>query len=182
MLKQATQGYPIKKSCLEQLSLLFFDSHGKRFKQVLAYDILKFCFDELQAAQNRIQRHLEGYLSSLESSHISFLNECLRFIYLSGILAQGEKTTKVLFEGIDLSPIVYFCGSPLLKKNAVKVVFLGSFWKVILKVKQSHTLQMPDWVENAIVSIFPVSFQPIEMPVEVELMSEEQQMLILTKE
>lgn len=161
--------YMIKKTCLEQLTLILFDVTSKRGKQLFsghvstgARDLFAFLVYEIVASYNTCQGYLRQQASLLDLNQQTFISECFRFIFYSAILYSDEPEIKGFFNKLRqlyqpkdkqdqdmqayeqfLTASVFFSGSTVMKNNALKAIFITVFHPVILNTKISKQ-QLPN--------------------------------------
>ena len=102
ILQSSKQDYQIKKSSLEQLTMLLFDYQGKRAKilfgeQTGIEDCFTYILNEVLDAFNTAKESLQGKVSALGREHLLFVNECLRFMFYAYIFYNQEASVKGLF-------------------------------------------------------------------------------------
>ena len=134
----ATTDYQIKKSCLDQLTLVLFDVKRSKvlFKNETsagARNLFAFLIHEIVQTHNTCTGYLQDKTSFLDVSHQAYINECFRFIFTAAVLLPEEPEIKGFFSKIrqlysqkELSPeakafeqfinaTVFLCGSQMVR-------------------------------------------------------------------
>ena len=151
--------FGIRKSSLEQLILLLFDCEQKRGKVLFTnsgvQDVFTFILEEVLTAYKSVKTYLNECLDSLPEGQLGYLDQCLRFLFFAYIFYQDEPVVRATFDKIRsfsmprketadakveefetlLNAMVFFCGSPILRKNAIRMLYLQVFHPLWLKVK-----------------------------------------------
>jgi hypothetical protein len=94
----------MKKSCLEQLTLILFDIQSKRGKLLFksqmstgSRDLFAFLVHEIETSYNTCMGYLRQQATLLELSHLNYISECFKFIFFSSVLYQEESEIKGFF-------------------------------------------------------------------------------------
>lgn len=93
-----------------------------------------------------------------------------------------------------LNALIFFCGSPVLRKNALRMAYLLVFHPLWLKFKTTKqqatqwrtkrviSVLVPDFCQDTFVMMIPYQQQVVKMPLRTDLMlSEEQKHFISAK-
>ena len=92
--------YSIKKSCLDQLTLLLFDSIGKRGKALFKPNphttehLFSFIISEILSAFTTCEGYLRKQVGLMEQEHVIYINECLHFIGIAYVMYCEESIVK----------------------------------------------------------------------------------------
>lgn len=90
ILMTTNNDYVVKKSSLEQLTMLLFDQLGRRGRTLYEGDLFNRVLDDIVEAYNTVQEKFAGKLAGLGREHLLYLNECLRFVFYSYIFYNQE--------------------------------------------------------------------------------------------
>lgn len=102
ILESPSQDYGIKKSSLEQLTMVLFDLGNKRgrfmFSQCeAAQDVFTFVLGEVLSAYESSKRCKICKVSNLPKEQVLFVNECIRFLVYSYIFFNDEEVIQTFF-------------------------------------------------------------------------------------
>jgi len=107
ILQSPQQDFSIKKTSLEQLTMVLFDVQNKRgrfmFSQCeAAQDVFTFVLDEVLLAYESSKNCKICQVSSLPKERIWFINECLRFMVYSYIFFNDEEVVQTFFNKVKV--------------------------------------------------------------------------------
>ena len=157
ILTSAKSDFSLRKSSLEQLTMLLFDTQKKGKSLFLnqgVADVFTFLVQEILTAYKTSKTYLGELVNELPNDQLQYIDQCLKFVALSQIFYSEEPPVKDLFDKIRsftsqkvdyqqcecfdslLHACVYFSGSQL-RKNAARVLYLLIFSPVILRTKIS---------------------------------------------
>jgi hypothetical protein len=105
ILQNARSDYQLRKSSLEQLTLLLFDCDQKRGRALFQNksnitDVFSFVLNELLTSYNTAKIYLGERTSDLGPEQISYVDICLRFIFFAYVFFPEEVKVKQLFEKV----------------------------------------------------------------------------------
>ena len=140
-------------------------------------DVFTFVLGELLAAYRSAKTYLNESLDGLPEGQVDYLEQCLRFLFFAYIFYQDEPIVRATFDKIRafsmprkqtadakveefetlLNALVFFCGSTVLRKNAIRMVYLMVFHPLWLKVKTSKQ-QATAWRTKRVVSVLVPDF------------------------
>lgn len=104
ILQNARSDYTIRKSSLEQLTLLLFDCDQKRGKVLFSnqgvIDVFTFVVDEILSAYKTTKTYLGEKVTELPAEQITYLDQCLKFVFFAYTFFQEEKVVRTLFDKI----------------------------------------------------------------------------------
>lgn len=167
ILQNARSDYTIRKSSLEQLTLLLFDCDQKRGKVLFSnqgvIDVFTFVVDEILSAYKTTKTYLGEKVTELPAEQITYLDQCLKFVFFAYTFFQEEKVVRTLFDKIRsfsststgseakveqfetiLNALIFFSGCKTLRKHAMRLLYLVVFNPFWLRVKVSK-LQAHAW-------------------------------------
>lgn len=103
ILQNVRSDYQLRKSSLEQLTLLLFDVSHKRGRALFTNesgvtDVFSFVLGELLTQYNTVKTYSGEKVNELQSDQILYIEHCLKFIFFSFVFFQEEKKVKDLFE------------------------------------------------------------------------------------
>lgn len=148
ILQSPQQDYSIKKSSLEQLTMVLFDLQNKRGRFLFsqsqaAQDVFSYVLDEVLMTYESNKTCQKCRVSNLAKDHLLFVNECLRFMVYAYIFFNDEPVVSGFFNAIKgmtaakrsgaettskfeqlLTALVYFLGSQLLRENCTMLLYI----------------------------------------------------------
>ena len=88
ILQNVRSDYQLRKSSLEQLTLLLFDVTHKRGRALFTNesgvtDVFSFVLGELLTQYNTAKTYLGEKINELQSDQIAYIEHCLKFIFFS---------------------------------------------------------------------------------------------------
>ena len=140
---------------------MLFDCEQKRGKVLFVNrgvdDVFTFVLNELLSSYRSAKTYLNESLQGLAEGQVEYLEQCLRFIFFSYIFYQDEPVVRGTFDKIRafsqprkettdakaqdfeqiLNALVFFAGSPVLRRNALRTLYLAVLHPFWLKFKQS---------------------------------------------
>ncbi|CDW71951.1 UNKNOWN [Stylonychia lemnae] len=217
LLMSSTQDYVIKKQCLDQLTLILFDVTSKKGKiffktEISIKDVFSFIIGEVVSSFNTCYGYLRQQVSLLDMNQINYVNGCLKFLVLIYCIYFDEAELKQFFDKFktltqlkerqeDLkiqenfqSAVLFFIGSNILRKNAVRLLQIILFHQVYLMqklqrqqqpngiVKKNLVIYAPDFIVNAFIMTLPHYSQIVKQPMRDDLvLTEEQKMYVQSR-
>ena len=105
ILQSSQQDYSIKKSSLEQLTMILFDVQAKRGRLLFdghqgIQDVFTYVVDEIIAAYNTSKNCLKKKVGQLGRDQVLFVNECLRFAFYSYLFFNTEEVIQGFFNKV----------------------------------------------------------------------------------
>lgn len=181
ILMSSGSDYQIKRSCLEQLTLILFNTSSKRGSQLFksqvsagARDLFSFLVHEVNTTHATVQGYLKGQISFLEQSQQSYIKECFKFIAYSAVLHAEEPEVKSFLGKLKqlylpkdkqdaedyekfLNACLFFAGSLEVRSNALKALFVTIFQPVLLQTNVSRQ-QLPSGQFKRVVQVHVADF------------------------
>ena len=150
ILQASGQDYGIKKSSLEQLTMVLFDLQNKRGRFLFsqseaAQDVFSYVLDEVLMAFQSSKSSNANKVSNLAKERVLFLNECLRFLTYSYLFFNDEEIISGFFNKVKsmtsarskqggenqfeqlLTALVYFLGSQTLRENCMLLLYIAAY-------------------------------------------------------
>jgi len=168
ILQNARSDYQLRKSSLEQLTLLLFDCDQKRGRALFlnktnVTDVFSFVLTELLTSYNTAKTYLGEKMTDLGPEQISYVDQCLKFIFFAYVFFPEEVKVKQLFDKVRnfaaaasnkndaqfqeqlqfetlLNALVFFCGNSSTRKHSIRLLYLIVFLPFWLKIKVIKSL------------------------------------------
>jgi hypothetical protein len=105
ILMNAKSDYQIRKSCLEQLTMLLFDQNKKAkvlFTNYGVIDVFSFVVQEVLQAFNTAKSYCDGLIAELPADQQYYLEQCLKFLGFAYIFFADETVVRNLFDGLRI--------------------------------------------------------------------------------
>ena len=105
ILQSSQQDFAIKRTSLEQLTMVLFDLQHKRGRFLFsqseaAQDVFSFVLEEVLTAYHSAKNVLKGRVNNLNKDQVLFVNECLRFLIYSFIFFNDEEVIQNFFNKV----------------------------------------------------------------------------------
>ena len=103
ILMSAKSDFGLRKSSLEQLTMLLFDTQKKGKSLYLnqgVTDVFSFVVQEILTAYKTSKTYLGELVNELPNDQLQYIDQCFKFVALSQVFYAEETTVKDLFDRI----------------------------------------------------------------------------------